>query len=186
MKHQEWLTINYMLPKEPSRVRVSIWRKLKKSGAVILSQSVWVLPMSKDNEVFMEDISNEILKNGGEAYLMKMAPHDEGTSERIIATFDRARDEEYREFLEQCDYLLHELEKESERRKFTFAELEENETELQKLVDWYQKITQRDFHGASLRSSVDGKLEECRARLDVFIAEVYRQNDESLNSEGKP
>ena len=30
MEHQEWLTINYSLPKEPSRVRVSVWRKLKK------------------------------------------------------------------------------------------------------------------------------------------------------------
>jgi hypothetical protein len=147
---------------------------------------VWVLPVSEDGEALMQEISKEILQNGGESYLMRMTPHDEGTSKRIIAAFNQARDEEYGELLEQCDDLLRELEKESERRKFTFAELEENETELQKLVDWYQKITQRDFHGASLRSSVDGKLEECRARLDVFIAEVYRQNDESLNSEGKP
>ena len=178
MEQQEWLTINYTLPKEPSRIRVSVWRKLKKSGAIILGQSVWVLPMSEDNEVFMREISNEILQNRGEAYLMKMAPHEEGTSKRIIAAFNQARNKEYEELLEQCDDLLRELDKESGRRKFTFAELEENENEFQKLTAWYQKITERDFNGASLRPSAHEKIEQCRSRLEVFSEEVYRQNDE--------
>jgi len=68
MEHQEWLTINYSLPKEPSRVRVSVWRKLKKSGAVILGQSVWFLPMNDNNEAFFQKISAEITLNGGESY----------------------------------------------------------------------------------------------------------------------
>ena len=58
MEHQEWLTINYTLPKEPSRVRVSVWRKLKKSGAVILGQSVWFLPVNEDHEVFLQKVSD--------------------------------------------------------------------------------------------------------------------------------
>lgn len=177
MECQEWLTVNYTLPKEPSRIRVSVWRKLKKRGAVILAQSVWVLPVSEENEVFMQDISNEILQNGGTSYMMKMVPYDEDTSEGITAAFDQARDEEYAELLEQCDDLLHELEKETGREKFTFAELEENEDELQKLTDRYQKIMERDFHGASLGPSADKKLEQCRGRLEAFSAEVYRQND---------
>jgi DNA-binding transcriptional regulator PaaX len=177
MEDQQWLAINYTLPREPSRVRVSVWRKLKKNGAVIVGQSVWVLPVSEDGEALMQEISKEILQNGGESYLMRMTPHDEGTSKRIIAAFNQARDEEYGELLEQCDDLLRELEKESERRKFTFAELEENEAEFQKLTDWHQKIAQRDFHGASLRPSADEKLEQCRARLAAFSAEVYRQSD---------
>jgi hypothetical protein len=178
MEHQEWLTINFTLPKEPSRIRVSVWRKLKKSGAVILGQSVWALPVGEDNETFMKKVSDEILQNGGNSYIMRMIPHDEGTLERMIAAFHQARDEEYGELLEQCDDLLRELEKESGRGKFTFAELEENEDELQKLTGWYQKITERDFLGASLRPSADEKLEQCRARLEAFGAEVYRQNDE--------
>ena len=178
MEHQEWLTINFTLPKEPSRIRVSVWRKLKKSGAVILGQSVWALPVGEDNEAFIQKLSNEILQNGGNSYIMRMIPHDEGTLERMITAFNQARDEEYGELLEQCDDLLRELEMESGRGKFTFAELEENEDELQKLTGWIQKITERDFHGASLRPSADEKLEQCRARLEAFSAEVYRQNDE--------
>jgi len=178
MEHREWLTLNYALPKEPSRVRVSVWRKLKKSGAVILGQSVWVLPASEDSADLLQELSEEILQNGGEAYLMKMAPHDAGTSERVVAAFQQARDDEYRELLEQCDDLLRELERESGLGKFSFAELEENEAEFQKLTDWYQKIARRDFYGAPLRPPADEKLEQCRAKLGVFSTEVYRQTDD--------
>ena len=109
---------------------------------------------------------------------MRMIPQDEGTSERIIAAFNQARDEEYGALLEQCEDLFRELEKESLLGKFTFAELEENEDELQKLTRWYQKITERDFYGASLHPSADEKLRQCRARLESFSAEVYQQSDE--------
>ena len=120
MEHQEWLTINYSLPKEPSRVRVNVWRKLKKSGAVILGQSVWFLPVSKENEACLEKISDEVIQNNGTCYLMRMTPQDEGTSARITLAFNQARDDEYAELLEQCDDLVRELEKESALGKFTF------------------------------------------------------------------
>ena len=177
MTHQEWLTINYSLPKEPSRVRVSVWRKLKKSGAVILGQSVWFLPVNEENEVFLQKVSDEIIQSNGASYVMRMIPQDDSTSQRIVDAFNQARNEEYSELLEQCDSLLRELEKESGCGKFTFAELEENEDEFHKLIHWYQKITERDFLGASLRSSADEKLKQCQARLEACSAEVYRQNE---------
>lgn len=177
MERQKWITINYSLPKEPSRVRVSVWRKLKKSGAVILGQSVWFLPANENSEAFFQMISDEITSNNGESFVMRMAPQDESTLQRIVTVFNQARDEEYSELLEQCDDLLGELEKESGLGKFTFAELEENEVEFQKLISWHQKITERDFHSASLRLSAGEKLAQCRERLEAFSIEVYRQDD---------
>ena len=44
MERNEWIAINYTLPREPSRIRVSVWRKLKKIGAVSIQQSMWILP----------------------------------------------------------------------------------------------------------------------------------------------
>ncbi|MHC1692932.1 MAG: Chromate resistance protein ChrB [Sphaerochaetaceae bacterium] len=114
MEPKEWLTINYSLPKGPSRVRVSVWRKLKKSGAVILGQSIWFLPVNETNETFLQTISAEITQNGGESYVMRMIPHNESTAQHIVSAFNQARDEEYTELLEQCDDLLRELEMKSE------------------------------------------------------------------------
>lgn len=107
MVYQEWLTINYSLPKEPSRVRVSVWRKLKKSGAVILGQSVWFLPVNEDNEVFLQKVSDEIIQSNGASYVMRMIPQDDSTSQRIVDAFNQARNEEYSELLEQCDVIMY-------------------------------------------------------------------------------
>ncbi len=178
MKKYEWLSINYTLPKEPSRTRVSVWRKLKKSGAAITGQSVWMLPANDNNEDFFKKISDEIMLNGGEAYITKATPIDERTESNIVDAFNRARDEEYSELIEKCEDMLRELKKESANYKFTFAELEENEEEFQKLDDWHQKIKDRDFYGSSLKTPSDERLEECRVQLDNFSEEVYRQSNQ--------
>ncbi|MEL7565756.1 MAG: Chromate resistance protein ChrB, partial [Dehalobacterium sp.] len=62
MNHKEWLMLNFTLPKEPSRVRVSVWRKLKKCGAVSIG-SMWVLPVSDYHISIFNEISNEITQN---------------------------------------------------------------------------------------------------------------------------
>lgn len=178
MEKYEWLSINYTLPKEPSRARVSVWRKLKKSGAAITGQSVWMLPANENNEDFFRRVSDEITQNGGEAYIARSTSIDERTESNIIAAFNGARDEEYSELIEKCEDMLRELEKESVNCKFTFAELEENEEEFQKLDDWHQKIKGRDFYGSSLKILSDEKLEQCRVQLDIFSEEVYRRNNQ--------
>ncbi len=52
----KWAVIGYTLPREPSRVRVSLWRKLKKRGAVSIQQSMWVLPHSGGNDRFFSGL----------------------------------------------------------------------------------------------------------------------------------
>jgi hypothetical protein len=51
--------------------------KVEKSGAVILGQSVWFLPMNDNNEAFFQKSLHEITLNGGESYVMRMIPHNE-------------------------------------------------------------------------------------------------------------
>ena len=180
MKEQEWLTLNYTLPKEPSRARVSVWRKLKKSGAVVIGQSVWVLPLEEKFFTLIQDIADEITRNDGEAYIMKAALVNDGSPDAITKVFCRERDEEYREFLGKCEDFSYELHKETKKENFTFAELEENEEEYQKLSTWYQKIADRDFFGASLRQTSEQELERCKERLDEFSQEIYKRNSSTI------
>jgi hypothetical protein len=177
MKNQEWLTINFTLPKEPSRVRVSVWRKLKKSGAAVVGQSVWVLPVDEKYLYFMRGIADEIVQNGGEAYVMRAVLVDGNDPDAITKVFCRERDEEYQEFLGKCEDFFYELEKETKKENFTFAELEENEEEYQNLTAWYQKIADRDFFGASLRQLSEQELERCKERLEAFSQEIYKRNN---------
>jgi hypothetical protein len=87
-------------------------------------------------------------QGGGGLFLIARAPHVD-LEQRIIERFNAAREQKYAEFIERCEQFLGELEKESHAQKFTFAELEENEEDLNKLVHWLRKIHSHDFLGGA-------------------------------------
>jgi DNA-binding transcriptional regulator PaaX len=176
MEQNEWLVINYTLPREPSRTRVSIWRKLKKIGAVNIQQSMWILPFSDKNCSLLNDIKSEVIKNSGEAFVMNSSVDEDG-KKIIIERFNAARDEEYRELLEQCEDFFREIDKETARKNFTFAEIEENEEEMNKLQEWFTKISARDSFIAPLKEKAKSTLSKCTEALDDFCEKVYEFND---------
>jgi hypothetical protein len=66
---QSWLLFLYKVPHEPSSYRVSVWRTLKRSGALLLHDAAWALPMSSDNLAQFQKLAEEILKLGGTSLL---------------------------------------------------------------------------------------------------------------------
>jgi tRNA G26 N,N-dimethylase Trm1 len=142
----KWIVINYNLPTEPSRPRVAIWRGLKKIGAVNVQQSMWVLPYNKENYSALEKISQDIELNNGETLLMESKFFDDRHEERVIALVNQKRNEEYLEFINECEKYLRELEKEITIKKFTFAELEEEEEELQKSFPGMKKSMEEIYY----------------------------------------
>ncbi|ANB60634.1 Chromate resistance protein ChrB [Anoxybacteroides amylolyticum] len=178
MYDKEWLILNFTLPKEQSSVRVSVWRKLKKCGSVSIGQSMWALPVSEEHLETFNEISKEIIENGGSAYIANADFLNAGSDEDIVNLFNKVRDEEYQEFLDKCDDYFREIEKETERKNFTFVELEENEDEYSKLVEWLKKITLRDFFVAPLKEQAEEVLQRCKQLLDEFSDKVYKANEE--------
>jgi hypothetical protein len=174
-----WLVMNYTLPKEPSRARVSIWRKLKKTGAVNIQQSMWILPDTEANMASLSAVKEEIVTCNGEAYVLKCCP-DEESNCVFIRKFSAARDEEYKELLEQCEEFFKEIEKETARMNFTFAETEENEEELEKLNKWFNQISARDYFSAPLKAVSEEALSGCAAVLEEFCESVYESNKEGM------
>ncbi|WP_245417651.1 Chromate resistance protein ChrB [Aminobacter sp. AP02] len=53
-------------------------------------------------------------------------------------------------FLGRCDDFEAEIAKEIAINKFTYAELEEEDTDRKKLQGWLDKIKKLDFYGAAL------------------------------------
>lgn len=178
MEQNEWIAINYTLPREPSRTRVSIWRKLKKIGAVNIQQSMWILSSNDENYSLLNEIKNEVSRNSGEAFIITFSADEDG-EKIIINKFNTARDEEYGELLEQCEEFFKEIDKETARKNFTFAEIEENEEEFNKLKQWYEKIALRDAFGSSLQEKAKSMLAKCEELLDGFCDRVYEFNDKT-------
>lgn len=180
MEKRRWLVISYNLPAEPSRHRVSAWRALKKLGVVNIQQSVWVLPFSEEYYSALVKISVEIEQNGGDALLIDCSFFDPKHEDKVIAAMNRMRDEEYGEFIGECGKYLKELEKEIRTEKFTFAELEEEEEELNKLVSWYEKISVRDAFQAPEGQGANEMLTRIREAFSAFSEMVYEKNSQQM------
>ena len=170
-----WFVLVYKLPAEPSRLRASVWRKLKAAGAVYLQNGVAALPLDAAGERAMRGAAQEVREFGGTAHLLRgEAVGDEAA---LVGTFGEARDAEYAEVLSKCRDFHAELEKERAAGKFTFAELEENEEDLAKLWVWLRKVELRDRFGAPLAPEARAAVLACREDLEAFAASVYEAAD---------
>ena len=173
MSDNEWLLFLAQLPATPSSLRVSVWRKLRNAGAASLQNGAWILPRSPGSTIFMERLQAYVKQNEANSQVFLVQGINQTTQEDIFSRFENDRDQEYDEFLEQCEVFLSELEKETLDEKFTFAELEENEQNLQRLEKWIEKIKKRDFFNARKSKAALVKLQSCRQRLETYTREVY-------------
>lgn len=170
---RQWLLVLPQVPSSPSSLRVTIWRRMRAAGAVSLQHGVWVLPLGTEQDKVARDLQAEISAAGGTVLVMEASLRPDGDDEFIINQFRSDRDLDYAEFRERCSDFLNELEKESTQRKFTYAELEENEEDLKKLTNWLSKIQARDFFGGHQGQQACDELAACRRALEVFAASVY-------------
>lgn len=177
MEKCRWIVISYNLPTEPSRHRVSVWRALKKLGVINIQQSMWVLPYNEDNFAALVKISEEIEGHEGDALLMDSTFFDEKHEERIITALNQVRDEEYKEFISESEKYIKEIEKEIKIEKFTFAELEEEEEEWNKLVSWHGKIAARDAFQASEGRQAIEMLIKIQQAFEKYSEMVYEKNN---------
>lgn len=162
---------------------------MRAAGATGLQNGVWVLPHRPDHEQFLRELLIEIERQGGHGLIFTAVSLDQGIDPDIFESFRADRDQEYTEFCERCADFFHEIEKETARQKFTFAELEENEEDLKKLADWLGKIQARDFFQGHQAEAAVAALTACRQTMDGFTQRVYAHaglNGPESGNQSKP
>ena len=175
MAEIEWLLFLAQLPATPSSLRVNVWRRLRDAGATSLQNGVWILPRNAENTTFMARLLVFVKQNDASGQIFQVQGLNQAINEDIIARFKTDRNQEYDEFLEQCEEFIAELEKETHNQKFTFAELEENEQNLQRLQKWVAKIQKRNFIADEKAQEALDALEKCRSAFEAFSTEVYNR-----------
>jgi flagellar biosynthesis regulator FlaF len=152
-----------------------VWRELRRAGAISLQQATWAVPAHPD---FVDAISRAVAlieRADGEALVFDAAPRGDAMAAQIEALFTTDREEEWREFLTECDKYDEEIDKEIRIKKFTRAELDEEEQSLERLQRWAREIRARDLFGAPSQPEADRRLKECTERLEDFAERVYHQ-----------
>ena len=91
----------------------------------------------------------------------------------IVATYNRARDEEYVEILARCQDFEAEIQRDVAAHHLTYAELEENDEDLTKLKNWLAKVQIRDILGAGEGPTTVEAVGRCEVALEGFAAQVY-------------
>src|SRR6266478_3159446 len=106
MQNLTWLLLLYGLPTKGNTARVSLWRKLKRYGAIQLKTSAYVLPDQPEHYERFQWLATEIRDSGGEATLIRVAQIEGVADQQIIQMFNEARAAEYKEVSQACQVLL--------------------------------------------------------------------------------
>jgi len=170
----KWMFFSYSLPARPSKARVYVWRQLKKLGAFNY-QSLWIFPFSKERMNELRKLMDEIEGFKGESLLIQGKPVNRKQEEQVHKAYADSRNEEYREYIKKCEDFLGEIRMETERENFTFAEVEENEEEFQKLRLWLKKIERRDLLGLPLHKAAVERIKSCEKVFEDFARKVYER-----------
>jgi len=132
-----WLLLHYKLPNKPSALRVYTWRKLKRLGAILLHETVWVLPDLPRTAEQIQWLTAEIQEMGGEAY-----------SWRANAILGESNDTIIQQFNQQVETVYSDL----------LKKLEKPRADLQEISRQYQQTASQDFFHSKLGSLVREKL----------------------------
>src|SRR5260221_9336823 len=101
-----WLLLIHQVPPKPNYLRVKVWRRLQRLGAVAVKNSVYVLPRSDQAQEDFQWVAREIAERGGDASICE-ARFVEGLSDgHVEAMFHAARDLDYAQVAEAARRLL--------------------------------------------------------------------------------
>jgi len=168
-----WILLTYKLPASNSTARVAVWREVRRSGALHVQRSVVAFP---DHEAFRRAVERFrvlVAEVGGETLAMRADPLGELDAAKLTDAWNDARRAEYGELRAECGKFLVEIEHELAIEKFTLAELEEEEAELDKLERWHARIATRDIHTAPGAVESTDALASAQTALERYSAAVF-------------
>ena len=156
-----WLLLIHQIPPKPNYLRVKVWRRLQRLGAVALKNSVYVLPRRESTLESFHWMLREIVADGGEATLCE-AQFVEGMSDdELEALFHKAREADYTEIA-------------AEARRLS----QPSEAELMRLRRRLSEVAAIDFFGAQGRSKVEALLDGLDAKLSRSAPEAAGEREE--------
>jgi hypothetical protein len=136
-----WVVLVYKIPREPAAARVYVWRKLKRLGALLLHDAVWLLPETPWTREQFQWLAVEIRELGGEALVWQSRMVLPGQDEALIQQFVAEVESGYQAIL---------------------TELQDADADLAALARQYQQVQARDYFQSPLGQQVRAALLQAR------------------------
>ncbi len=139
-----WVLLVYKIPREPTSSRAAVWRKLKRLGALLLHDAVWVLPATPWTREQFQWLAVEIGELEGEAYLWESRLLLNGQAEALVQQFQARVESAYQEILD---------------------EVEREDADLVALFRKYQQVRAQDYFHSEVGIHVRKRLMSARGGL---------------------
>ena len=157
-----WLILVYHLPREPSRHRVAVWRKLKALGAIYLQDGVAALPEDAVTREQLEWLQLRVREAGGEATLWEALPNTLDEDRALVEEFRASREAAYRELIEAAERLG--------QKAMLGADGTGLAEELARIERDFRAERRRDYFRSPLRKVADAAIRDARRVLKEGVA----------------
>jgi hypothetical protein len=150
VERPRWLLLVYRLPREPSRHRVAVWRKLRDLGALYLQDGVAALPEEAVTREQLEWL--RVREAGGEATLWEAKPGTVDEETELVGAFRSSREEAYEAIIAEAERL---------RRKAEMGGAALSE-QLRKIEREFRAERRRDYFRSPHRGEAAAALRAAR------------------------
>jgi hypothetical protein len=152
-----WLILVYQLPREPSRYRVAVWRKLRTLGALYLQDGAVALPEDAVTREQLEWLQLRVREAGGEATLWEAKPATLGEEKALVQAFRSSREEAYVNIISEAERIRRKAAMEGGKKALG--------EELRKLEHELRAERRRDYFRSPLRKEAASALRAAREAL---------------------
>ena len=140
-----WVLLTYKVPREPTAARAYVWRKLKRLGALLMHDAVWVLPATPWTREQLQWLAVEIGELDGEAQIWESRLLLNGQNDALVQQFLTRVDTAYQEIL---------------------ADMERENVDLGTLSRRYQQVRAQDYFQSDLGKQVRARLMKARGGFE--------------------
>ena len=157
-----WLLLIHQVPNSPPYLRVKMWRRLQKIGAVPVKNAVYVLPRSEQTLEDFHWVAREILEGGGDASVCEATFIEGITNSEVTALFQGARESDYTELLSEIKQAGEELRAASKEADGWVSGMVRRVARLRQRLNEIQNI---DFFPAAGGKQAEALLSEMEAKI---------------------
>jgi hypothetical protein len=175
-----WLLLIHQVPNSPAYLRVKMWRRLQKIGAVAVKNAVYVLPRSDQSSEDFHWVAREILEAGGDASVCEATFIEGITTNELVALFQAARDSDYQELLEDIKNLKGELRSAEKAGEAWASGMAGRVSRLRERLNEIQAI---DFFSAPAGGQAESLVAEMEAK--VRKAPIHKTQQRSGTYSGR-
>lgn len=169
---RDWLMLVCRVPADRAHHDRALRRELRTTGAIALSQDVWVLPDVPTVEPLLAQLRQHPAAADGGLIVTAATGRDDGSTARLEELYQRARADEWAAFRADCEAYMAGLGKQGLAGQPPQTMLDTAERSLHRLRLWYHHLRDREAVPTPDALLAEEHLRRCADRLDRYAQQA--------------